>query len=174
MTARSLALILIRVLAIKFLVETIAEILSQITMLQMMGQSPFGNDGTDGTNLLVVTIGIFVLGKALLAILLLIYSNKVADRIAGSNTEKLEAHPQLAATLTHIGILLIGLTTLIHNLPRFLTTAIQWFQAHANLPENVASQQNSAMAQVTLLFILSLFLLLRGKTLTRWLMRLSK
>jgi|GEM_PF-1946524 len=173
MTAKTLALVLIRVFAIKFLVETLTTIASQIPMFNMM-RTGSDDDAFGYNGYLFWMIGILIVSKLVLSCLLFIYSRKIADRIVGDNTEKLEAHPQLAPILTHVGILLIGVSTLVYSLPGFLGTAIQWFQAHASQPEVMATQQNAAMARVTTLLILSLFLLLRGKTLTRWLIRLSK
>lgn len=173
MTAHTLALVLLRILAVKILVDTAAEIISQISMLRMMGPI-FEEGGSESRFVFWVMVSIFVLCKVVLGVLLLVYSRKLADRIVGSNNEMLATHPQLATALTHVGVLLIGLSTLIYNLPRFMATTLQWFQVHASGSDNLASQQNGPMAQATLLIFIGLFLILRGKTLTRWLIRLSK
>ena len=173
MTANTLALVLIRLLAIKFLVETITEMTSQIPMLRMM-RSAMQEEPAGFGQLLVWTMSILIVSKVFLGILLLIYSRKIADRIIDPKDGTLETHPKLAPVLTHVGIILIGLSALIYNLPRFAGTALQWFQAHASQPEIMATQHNGAMAQTTLLIILACFFILRGQTLTRWVFRLSK
>lgn len=173
MTAQTLALVLIRVLAIKFIIETLAEITAQLPMLQMT-YSAFEQDDTSFGSMMLWMVGLLVVSKVVLSIILIIYSRKLANRIVGQNTETLEAHPELAPALTHVGILLIGLSLLVYQLPQFLGTAIQWFQAHASEPESMAARQNGAMAEATVLIIIAVFLILRGKSLTRALFRLSK
>jgi len=137
-------------------------------------QSAFDGEKSVYGQLIVWMMGILIVSKVFLSILLIIYSRKIADRIIGSNDEKLEAHPELAPVLTHVGILLLGLSVFVYKLPRFLGTTIQWFQSQAIPPESMAGQYNGAMANATLLIIIALFLMLRGKTLTRWLFRISK
>ncbi len=173
MTAHTLALVLIRVFAISFLAETITSLISQIPMLRIMAFD--GNEGaSDYGHAMIWTISILVLCKLLISIGLFIYSRRIASRIAGRDDEKLESHPELAPILTHVGIVLIGLSALVYNLPVFLGTSIQWFQAQASQPDMMASQLNGGMARTTSLIIIAMFLVLRGKTVTRWLIRLSK
>jgi hypothetical protein len=141
-----------------------------ITMAEFTAEEGVGGDQSK----MVWMASLFVLVQIIVSISLLRHSKRIADKVIGNNTETLESHPQLPSVLTHVGILLIGISALVHNLPRFLSTSILWFQAHVQLPEEMAGRQNEAMAEATLLLIISLFLVLRSKTLTRWIFRISR
>jgi len=173
MKAQTLTLVLLRLLAIHFLLGGIAALSSQIPMVLTMKVSA-EDSASLYQSILGWTTGILFFSKILLSILLLVFSRKIIHRIIGDTSETLENDPQLPVVLTHVGILLIGCSALLSSFPQLLTTSIQWFRAHVTQPEEMADLQNDAMAETTLLFILTLFLILRGKTLTYWIFRYSK
>ena len=142
MEAQTLTLVLLRLLAIHFLLGGIAALSSQIPMVLTMKVSA-EDSASSCQSMLGWTTGILFFSKILLTILLLVFSKKITDRIIGDTSETLENDPQLPIVLTRIGILLIGCSALLSSFPQFLTTSIQWFRAYVTQLEEIADLQNS-------------------------------
>lgn len=130
------------------------------------------NDAYGEEKISIVAIVASMVGVYFLFGLVLIIFAKPVSRLLFKENEKLNEEKTLTATsLIQAAVPLVGLYFVITYSPDFITTAVQWYKEKAGPPTGMPPQYGAAMANYTIMMVISLFITLRSKTVSRFLTR---
>lgn len=104
-------------------------------------------------------------------IALMIFAKPISKLLFQENEKLTEETNLTATTLIQAAVPLVGLYFLITYFPSFITTAIQWYKEKAGPPTGFPAQYGLSMAHATIMIVLSLLIILRSKTISRFLTR---
>ena len=107
----------------------------------------------------------------LFGLALMIFAKPISKLLFKENEKLNEEKTLTATTLIQAAVPLVGLYFVITYVPYFITTAVQWFKEKAGPPTGIPSQYGVAMANYTIIMIISMFITLRSKTISRFLTR---
>jgi hypothetical protein len=168
MNQQAIATIILRILGLSYFYSSIAAYLSSGTTMQLMAFNEA--HGEERVSILAV-VGSLVGIYWLFGLVLMVAAKPISRLLFRDNEAVTAAEGLSAATLIQAAVPLVGLYFVLNTLPNFVTTAVHWFGEKAGPPTGMPPQYGTAMANVTILMVISLFITLRSKTLSRFLIR---
>jgi len=171
MNQQSLATLILRILGLSYFYNSIVGFFSgNFTMQVMSLNEAYGEEKISILAVMFSLIGVyFLFGLALM------FFAKPISRVLFRENESLSEEKTLTSTtLIQAAVPLVGLYFLMTYFPDFITTAIRWYQEKAGPPTGMPPQYGAAMANYSILMAISLFITLRSRTISRFLIRSTK
>jgi len=138
----------------------------------MMTQIMILNDESWGENISIFAIMFSLLGVYFLfGLVLMIFAKPISKALFKKNEKVNEEKTLTATTLIQAAVPIVGLYLFITYFPEFITTAIQWYKEKAGPTSGMPPQYGMAMANATIMIVLSLFITLRSRSISRFLIR---
>jgi len=107
----------------------------------------------------------------LFGLVLMIFAKPISKALFKKNEKVNEEKTLTATTLIQAAVPIVGLYLFITYFPEFITTAIQWYKEKAGRTSGMPPQYGMAMANATIMIVLSLFITLRSRSISRFLIR---
>lgn len=170
MNQQSLATVILRILGLSYFYSSLAGFFSgNMTMQVMSLNESYGKEGISISLLAVMfsLVGVY----SLFGLLLMVFAKPVARFLFKENEAVNEEKMLTATTLIEAAVPLVGLYFFISYFPNFITTTIQWFQERAGPPTGMLPQYGMAMANYTIMIMISLFITLKSRSISRFLTR---
>lgn len=168
MNQQALATVILRILGLSYFYTSISAFLSGGMTMQVMAlNDAYGEEKISIMAIVGSMIGVYFL----FGIVLMIFAKPLSRLLFKENEKVNEEKTLTATTLIQAAVPLVGLYFLITYLPDFITTAVQWYKEQAGPPTGMPPQYGAAMANYTIMIIISLFITLRSKTISRFLTR---
>lgn len=168
MNQQALATIILRIVGLTYFYETITAFVSGGILSQVI----LFNQISDGETISLLAVLVSAIGiQSLFGLVLMIFAKPISKRLFKENEPVNEAKTLSATTLIQAAVPIVGLCFLITFLPGFITTAILWFQEKAGPPTGMPPQYGTAMANSTIMMVLSLVIVLRSRTVSRFLIQ---
>lgn len=168
MNQQALATVILRIVGLTYFYAAITAVVSSGVFSQVV----VFNQVSEEENISIVAVLVSMIGVQCLFGLVLMIFAKLISRVLFKENEKLNEEKTLTATtLIQAAVPLVGLYFVITYFPYFMTTAIEWYKEQAGPPTEMPPQYGSAMANNTIMMIISLFITLRSKTVSRFLTR---
>jgi hypothetical protein len=168
MNQQALATIILRVLGLSYFYSSATGFISGGMTMQVMSlNEAYGEEKISILAVMFSVIGVY----CLFGLALMIFAKPIA-RILFRENEKLNDEKVLTATtLINAAVPIVGLYFFITYFPGFITTAVHWFQEKAGPPTGMPPQYGAAMANATIMMVISLFITLRSRSISRFLTR---
>jgi hypothetical membrane protein len=168
MNQQSLATVILRILGLSYFYSSITGFFSgNLTMQAMSLNEAYGEEKISVLAIMFSVIGVY----CLFGLALMIFAKPIAKLLFKEN-EKLNEEKTLTATaLIQAAVPIVGLYFFITYFPGFITTAIQWYKEQAGPPTGMPPQFGAAMANATIMMVISLFITLRSRSISRFLTR---
>ena len=168
MNQQALATVILRIVGLTYFYAAITAVVSSGVFSQVV----VFNQASEEENISIVAVLISMIGAQCFFGLLLMIFAKPISRILFKENEKVNEEKTLAAsTLIQAAVPIVGLYFFITYFPGFITTAIQWYKENAVPPTGMPPQYGIPMANATIMIVISLFIILRSKSITRFLTR---
>jgi len=168
MNQQAIATIILRILGLSYFYSSITAFLSGGMTMQVMAlNEAYGEEKISIMAIVVSMVGVYFL----FGLVLMIFAKPIARLLFKENEKLNEEKTLTATTLIQASVPLVGLYFVITYSPDFITTAIQWYKEKAGPPTGMPPQYGAAMANYTIMMVISLFITLRSKTISRFLTR---
>ena len=168
MNQQALATIILRIVGLTYFYGALTGFVSGGVFWQIVNF----NQISEGEKISLVGVLVSLIGiQSMFGLVLMIFAKPVSKALFKENEKVNEEKSLTATTLTQAAVPIVGLYFLITYLPGFITTAIQWFKERAGPPTGMPPQYGIAMANATIMMVISLFITLRSKTISRFLTR---
>lgn len=168
MNQQSLATVILRILGLTYIYTAISAFFSGNMIRQVMNLNEVY--GEEKISLLAVIASIVGV-QSLLGILLMVFAGSISKLLFKKNQAITNERTLTATTLIQAAVPIVGLYFTVSYLPNFLTIAVRWYQEQAGPPTGMPPQYGAQMAQYTIMIVLSLCILLRSRTISRFLTR---
>ena len=168
MNQQALATIILRIVGLTYFYAAITAVVSSGIFSQVV----IFNQVSEEENISMSAVLFSMVGiQCLFGLMLMVFAAPIS-RLLFKENEKLNEEKTLTATiLIQAAVPIVGLYFFITYFPGFITTAIQWYKEQAGPPTGMPPQYRTAMANSTITMILSLFITLRSKSISRFLTR---
>lgn len=168
MNQQSLATVILRILGLSYSYSSISGFLSGGMTMQVMSlNDAYGEEKISALAVMFSMVGIY----SLFGLLLMVFAKPISKFLFKENEQLNDEGTLTAATLIEAAVPLVGLYFVITSSPDFIFTAIQWYKEQAGPPTGLSPQYAAAMANYTIMMVISLFITLRSKTIVRFLTR---
>jgi hypothetical protein len=168
MNQQALATVILRIVGLTYFYAAITAVVSSGVFSQIV----VFNQVSEEENISIVAVLVSMIGVQCLFGLVLMIFAKPISRVLFKENEKLNEEKTLTATtLIQAAVPIVGLYFFITYFPGFITTAIQYYKEQAGPPTGMPPQYGAAMANSTIMMIISLFITLRSKSISRFLTR---
>jgi hypothetical protein len=171
MNQQSLATVILRILGLSYVYNAITALFSGNVLMQVMSvNEAYGEEHIS----LMVIIGGIVGMQSLFGIILMVFAGSVS-KVLFKKDEGISGNGTLTANaLIQAAVPIVGLYFAVSYFPRFIIVAIGWFQVQAGPPSGMPFQSGAEMAHYTIMMVLSIFITLRSKSISRILIRNAK
>ena len=168
MNQQAIATVILRIVGLTYFYAAITAVVSSGIFSQVV----VFNQASEEENISLVAVLVSMIGvQCLFGLVLMIFANPISKVLFKENEKVNEEKTLTATTLIQAAVPIVGLYFFITYFPEFITTAIQWYKEQAGPPTGIPPQYGAAMANATIMMILSLFITLRSKSISRFLTR---
>ena len=168
MNQQALATVILRIVGLTYFYAAITAIVSGGIFSQVVNF----NQVSEGENIsLAAVLGSMIGIQCLFGLVLMIFAKPISKTLFSENEKVNDEKTLTATTLIQATVPIVGLYFFITYFPGFITTAIQWYKEKAGPPTGMPPQYGVAMANATIMMILSLIITLRSKSISRFLTR---
>jgi hypothetical protein len=168
MNQQAIATIILRILGLSYFYSSAASFFGGSMTMQVMSlNDAYGEEKISILAVMFSMIGIY----SLFGLILIIFAKPIAKILFKENEKVNEEKTLTATTLIQAAVPLVGLYFFITYFPGFVTTTVQWFKEAAGPPTGMPPQYGLAMANSTIMIVLSLLLIVKSKGLCRLLTR---
>lgn len=168
MNQQALATVILRIVGLTYFYAAITAVVSSGVFSQVV----IFNQASEEENISLVAVLVSIIGvQSLFGLVLMICAKPISKVLFKENEKVNEEKTLTATTLIHSAVPIVGLYFFITYFPGFITTAIQWYKEQAGPPTGMPPQYGAAMANSTIMVIISLFITLRSKSISRFLTR---
>lgn len=168
MNQQALATVILRIVGLTYFYAALTTFVNGGIFLQVANYKEISG----GENVSLVAVLSSIIGiKSLFGLVLMIFAEPISKTLFKKNEKVTEEKTLTANTLIQAAVPIVGLYFVITYFPEFITTAIQWYKENAGPPTGMPPQYGMAMANSTILMVLSLFIMLRSQSISRFLTR---
>jgi len=168
MNQQALATIILRIVGLTYFYAAITAFVSGGVFSQVVNF----NQISEGENISLVGVLVSMIGiQSIFGLVLMIFAKSISKALFKENEKVNEEKTLTATTLIQAAVPIVGLYFFITYFPGFITTAIQWYKEQAGPPTGMPPQYGVAMANSTIMMVLSLFITLRSRSISRFLTR---
>lgn len=172
MNLHSLATLLLRLFGITHGIKTVTGIFTTTAYLQ---QTLWHSEASNIGNLVIIsTLCAVILANVILCALIIYFAPSIARRLVPEDSNDNAQSQNSPAIWLQIGLLLIGTYLLVTNFAPFVMNTIGWLQEQVASIESLPSKHNAPMARSTTMMLVAAALILRGKSLSNLLVKISK
>ena len=168
MNQQALATVILRIVGLTYFYAAVTAVVASGVFSQVV----VFNQTSEEENISIVAVLVSMIGvQCLFGLVLMIFARPISKVLFKVNEEKTLPCHLSSATLIEAAVPLVGLYFLITYFPGFITTAIEWYKEKAGPPTGMPPQYGIPMANSTIMIVISLFITLRSKSITRFLTR---
>ena len=168
MNQQAIATVILRIVGLTYFYAAITAVVSSGVFSQVV----VFNQTSEEENISIVAVLVSMIGvQCLFGLLLMIFAKPISKVLFKENEKVNEEKTLTASTLIQAAVPIVGLYFFITYFPGFITTAIQWYKEQAGPPTGMPPQYGTAMANSTIMMIISLFITLRSRSISRFLTR---
>jgi len=168
MNQQAIATVILRIVGLTYFYAAITAVVSSGIFSQVV----VFNQASEEENISLVAVLVSMIGvQCIFGLVLMIFAKPISKVLFKENEKVNEEKTLTATTLIQAAVPIVGLYFFITYFPGFITTAIQWYKEQAGPPTGMPPQYGAAMANASIMMILSLFITLRSKSISRFLTR---
>lgn len=168
MNQQAIATVILRIVGLTYFYAAVTAVVSG----GIFSQIAVFNQVSEEENISVLAVLSSLIGVQLLfGLLLMIFAKPISKALFKENEKVNEEKTLTAPTLIHAAVPIVGLCFFITYFPGFITTATQWYKEKAGPPTGMPPQYGVAMANATIMIVLSLIITLRSRSISRFLTR---
>ena len=168
MNQQAIATVILRIVGLTYFYAAITAVVSSGIFSQVV----VFNQAREEETISLVAILVSMIGiQCIFGLALMIFAKPISKVLFKENEKVNEEKTLTATTLIQAAVPIVGLYFFITYFPGFITTAIQWYKEQAGPPTGMPPQYGAAMANATIMMILSLFITLSSKSISRFLTR---
>ena len=168
MNQQAIATVILRIVGLTYFYAAITAVVSSGIFSQVV----VFNQASEEENISLVAVLVSMIGvQCIFGLVLMIFAKPISKVLFKENEKVNEEKTLTATTLIQAAVPIVGLYFFITYFPGFITTAIQWYKEQAGPPTGMPPQYGAAMANATIMMVLSLFITLRSKSISRFLTR---
>ena len=171
MNQQALATVILRILGLSYVYNAITGLFSGNMLMQVMSLNE--TYGEEHISLMVVVVSLVGI-HSLFGIILMVFAGSVSNLLFKEDKGTTGKEALAANALIQAAVPIVGLYFSVSYFPRFIIVAIGWFQEQAAAPSGMPYQSGSEMAHYTIMMVLSIFITLRSKSISRVLIRNAK
>ncbi|MEM9017494.1 MAG: hypothetical protein AAGC68_10810 [Verrucomicrobiota bacterium] len=168
MNERSLATVILTILGLSYLYDSLSVLVTGAWTYSLLASSLHPDQGDFQLELFLTSV---VTIQLVFGLILMIFARKIS-RVLFSGEEPISGDSSVsAASLVQAAVPILGIYLTLHSAPQFLSTSFHWFHEKAGPSSGMPPLYSEAMFQNTLLFLLSVILLLKHRSIGLWLTR---
>lgn len=168
MNQQALATVILRIVGLTYFYAAITAVVSSGIFSQVV----IFNQLSEGENISMVAVLSSMIGvQCLFGLVLMIFAKPISKALFNENEKVNEEKTLTATTLIQAAVPLVGLYLFVTYFPSFISTTIQWYKEKAGPPTGMPPQYGIAMANSTIMMVMSLFITLRSKSISHFLTR---
>ena len=168
MNQQAIATVILRIVGLTYFYAAITAVVSSGIFSQVV----VFNQASEEENISLVAVLVSMIGvQCIFGLVLMIFAKPISMVLFKENEKVNEEKTLTATTLIQAAVPIVGIYFFITYFPGFITTAIQWYKEQAGPPTGMPPQYGAAMANSTIMMILSVFITLKSKSISRFLTR---
>jgi membrane protease YdiL (CAAX protease family) len=168
MNQQALSTVILRIIGLTYFYAALTAFVSGGVFTQIVSF----NQISEEKNISLFAVLVSMIGiQSLFGLILMVFAKPISKFLFNENEKVNEEKTLTATTLIQAAVPLVGLYLFITYFPSFISTTIQWYKEKAGPPTGMPPQYGIAMANSTIMMVMSLFITLRSKSISHFLTR---